>query len=64
MKQILLIALLSPLALFGQKTLLHCGKLIDVKAGKVQTALTIVVEGKKIQSIQSFSKKISTSGNQ
>ena len=53
MKQILLLALLSPLALFGQKTLLYCGKLVDVKAGKVQTAMTIVVEGKKIQNIQS-----------
>ena len=51
-KHILLLALLSPIALFAQKTLLYCGKLVDVKAGKVQTAYTIVVEGKKIQSIQ------------
>jgi imidazolonepropionase-like amidohydrolase len=52
MKKILLLILLSPMALFAQKTLLYCGKMVDVKAGKVQTALTIVVEGKKIQSIQ------------
>jgi imidazolonepropionase-like amidohydrolase len=52
MKQILLLALLSPIGLFAQKTLLYCGKLVDVKAGKVQTAYTIVIDGKKIQSVQ------------
>jgi len=52
MKKILLLILLSPIPLFAQKTLLYCGKMVDVKAGKVQTALTIVVDGKKIQSIQ------------
>lgn len=35
----------------AQETYLYCGKLIDVKAGKVQTEMTIVVEGKKIKSV-------------
>src|SRR6266542_4114210 len=34
--------------LFAQKTILHCGKLIDVKELKVLTEMSVIVEGNKI----------------
>lgn len=43
--------LLAVQCLFAQKTLIHCGQLIDVKTGKVLPSMTIVVEGKKIVSV-------------
>ncbi len=49
MKKLMLIALL--VSFFGssaQETLLHCGKIIDTKNGKVLNSKTIVVSGKKI----------------
>lgn len=54
LKVYLLLALMTsffPRVLFAQETYLYCGKLIDVKAGKVLTEMTIVVEGKKIKSV-------------
>ncbi len=48
----ILIALFCPFFLFGQKTFIHCGRLIDVKTLKVLTEMTIVIEGKKISSVQ------------
>jgi len=47
-----LLLLSSAITLNAQKTIIHCGRLIDVKAGKVLTSMTIVVEGKKISDIQ------------
>lgn len=35
----------------GQKTFIYCGQLIDVKAGKLLSSMTIVVDGKKIVSV-------------
>lgn len=37
---------------FAQKTLIHCGNLIDGKSNDVQAQMTIVVEGNKITAIQ------------
>jgi imidazolonepropionase-like amidohydrolase len=37
---------------FAQKTLIHCGNLIDAIKNESQSQMTIVVEGKKITSIQ------------
>lgn len=37
---------------FGQRTLLHCGNLIDGKSGSVQPEMTIVVEGNVIVEVQ------------
>jgi imidazolonepropionase-like amidohydrolase len=45
------IALLST-ATFAQKTLIHCGTLIDGIKNESQSQVTIVVEGKKITAIQ------------
>ena len=53
MKKILLFILLSPLFLQAQKTIIHCGKLIDVKALTVLNNMSIIVEGKKIVAVQS-----------
>lgn len=40
-------------SIFGQETLLHCGKLIDTKNGKVLTEQTITVSGTKIIKVES-----------
>ena len=37
---------------FAQKTLIHCGNLIDAVKNESQSQMTIVVEGKKIITIQ------------
>jgi imidazolonepropionase-like amidohydrolase len=36
----------------AQKTILHCGQLIDVKAGTIQKEMSIIVEGNKIVDVQ------------
>jgi len=53
-KKLLCFALLMLVlgAAFSQKTLLHCGKLIDVNSSKVLTEMTIVVVNGKIESVQ------------
>ncbi|MFT4024549.1 MAG: amidohydrolase family protein [Flavihumibacter sp.] len=43
--------LLGVQAGFTQKTIIHCGQLIDVKTGKVLPSMTIVVEGKKVSTV-------------
>lgn len=37
---------------FGQRTLIHCGNLIDGKSNDVQSQMTIVVEGNKIIAVE------------
>ncbi len=37
---------------FAQKTYIHCGNLIDVVSGKTKAKMTIVVNGKLIESVQ------------
>ena len=53
-KQLLMLATVCFLATtaFAQKTLIHCGTLIDAVKNEAQTQMTIVVEGKKITAIQ------------
>ena len=52
MKKILfLLTVILSFSITAQNTYLHCGKLIDTKSGKVLTNKTIVVSGKKIQSV-------------
>lgn len=42
---------------FSQKTIIHCGNLIDAKSNEAQAQMTIVVEGNKIAAIEKgFSK--------
>jgi len=43
--------LLTSQFLFAQKTLLHCGKLIDVVKGETLSQMTIVVNGKLVERI-------------
>lgn len=52
MKIKLLIALLFPIVGFTQKTILHCGKLIDVKQPAILTEMSVIVEGNKIIDVQ------------
>jgi imidazolonepropionase-like amidohydrolase len=53
MKKILLL-LLTTTAFYvnAQKTIIHCGNLIDAKSNDVQPQMTLVIEGNKITSIQ------------
>lgn len=52
MKNLSTIALiLLALTATGQRTLIHCGNLIDGKANDVQAQMTIIVEGNKITKI-------------
>ena len=53
-KQLLMLAGICFLATaaFAQKTLIHCGTLIDAVKNDAQTQMTSVVEGKKITAIQ------------
>lgn len=48
----LLSAALLPLAAHAQKTYLHCGRLLDVRAGRLLTEQTIVVENGRVQAVQ------------
>lgn len=50
-KCLLLLALCLNFMLSGQETYLHCGQVIDTKNGKILKERTIVVEGKKIKSV-------------
>ena len=52
MKKLLLIALLFAQASFAQRTILHCGKLIDTKQMQVLTEMSIIIEGNKITDVQ------------
>ena len=44
--------LLAAPAAFAQKTLLHCGRLLDVRSGKLLSQQTIVVEKDRITAVQ------------
>ena len=44
--------LLGAPAAFAQKTLLHCGRLLDVRSGRLLTRQTIVVERDRIVAVQ------------
>lgn len=49
MKKLLLALLLvNPFILSAQRTILHCGKLIDVTRGRVMNEYSVIVEGNKI----------------
>jgi imidazolonepropionase-like amidohydrolase len=51
-KLLSLIAVLFSLSTFAQKTIIYCGKLIDVKSLQVLSEMSVVVEGNKITDLQ------------
>ncbi len=55
MKRILLFAalLFGAISLNAQKTILHCGKLIDGISDQVQSKMSVIIEGNKIISVES-----------
>ncbi|OQP61024.1 amidohydrolase [Niastella vici] len=60
MKKLLLALLIcNPLLLLAQRTILHCGKLIDVTKGQVLNEYSIIVEGNRITDIQAGYAKAS-----
>src|SRR5687767_13051299 len=53
MKRIALLAgLLISVTTFAQKTIIHCGNLIDGKTNDVQVQMTIVVQANKIVAVE------------
>jgi imidazolonepropionase-like amidohydrolase len=54
MKKLLIMLLLLPaISLMAQlKTILHCGKLVDVNSNKVLANYSIIIEGNKIKDVQ------------
>lgn len=46
------ISLFFSIVTYSQKTIIHCGNLIDGKGGDVQSQMTLVIEGSKIVSVQ------------
>ena len=55
MKQYLITILICTMGIFSyaqERTLLHCGKLIDTQNGKILSEQTITVEGSKIVSVE------------
>jgi imidazolonepropionase-like amidohydrolase len=50
---LLLTGLITSYALIGQTTYIHCGQLIDMESDRVQSEMTIVVEGDLIAAIES-----------
>ncbi|MBO9564274.1 MAG: amidohydrolase family protein [Niastella sp.] len=56
---LLLLIISLPLSLLAQRTILHCGKLIDVSKGQVLTQYSIIVEGNKITDVQAGYTKAS-----
>ena len=48
----LALAVFMTVCLWGQETILHCGKLIDTKSGTVLTAQTVTISGTKIISVE------------
>ncbi len=49
-----------PLMLAAQRTILHCGKLIDVTKGEVLTGWSVVIEGNKIVAVESGYRSAAT----
>ncbi len=46
------ILLLSGITTHAQQTILHCGKLVDVKNKKILEAMSVVIEGNKITDVK------------
>jgi imidazolonepropionase-like amidohydrolase len=51
-KVLILLLLVAPATLLAQKTILHCGKLIDVVKGQVLNQQSIIIEGNRITAVQ------------
>ncbi len=50
--KIILLLLFITSIIFAQRTVIHCGNLIDGKSNEVQSQMTIVVEGNKIAAVE------------
>lgn len=51
-KLLLLLLIINPLWLLAQRSILHCGKLIDVTKGQVLSEYSIIIDGNIISDIQ------------
>ncbi|MFN8342189.1 MAG: amidohydrolase family protein [Cyclobacteriaceae bacterium] len=60
MKRLLFVLMLLPLASYAQKTIIHCGTLLDGKNKTLLTQVSIIIEGNKITSLdKGFTKPAS-----
>jgi imidazolonepropionase-like amidohydrolase len=58
---LLLLLLIPAQQIFAQRTILHCGQLIDVHAGRVLKEMSVIIEGNKIVDVLNGYSK--SSGN-
>jgi len=49
---VIILSLLATSMLHGQRTILHCGQLIDVKTSTIQKEMSIIIDGNKIVDVQ------------
>jgi len=49
---VIILSLLATSMLHGQRTILHCGQLIDVKISTIQKEMSIIIDGNKIVDVQ------------
>lgn len=47
-----ILCVIAAVSAYAQKTIIHCGNLIDGKSNEVQAQMTVVIEGNKIISVQ------------
>lgn len=47
-----IVLLLAVISVSAQRTILHCGSLIDAKSDRAQSRMSIIIEGDKITSVQ------------
>lgn len=60
-KTLFVLILLAPLLVFSQRTILHCGRLIDVKSGTLLNEYSVIVENEKIVAVErGYTKASST----
>ena len=52
-KLLLLLLAAGPLFLQAQRSVIYCGKLVDVNKGQLLTEYTIIIDGNKITDVQS-----------
>ncbi|MDH4057968.1 MAG: amidohydrolase family protein, partial [Cyclobacteriaceae bacterium] len=51
-KFLALLLLIWATTAFGQRTIIHCGNLVDGKANDVQPQMSLIVEGNKITKVE------------
>jgi imidazolonepropionase-like amidohydrolase len=48
----LMLLFAGPSDLMAQKTILHCGELLDIRTGKINKTMSVVIDGQRIEKIE------------